>query len=221
MFKEWINILRSFFSKANSVISKDINGIRFPRRSRAFFKFVFLTLSCIIVWRLPKGLSDSFIDYIKDIFAIFVGFFVTVLCFVFDKLDINNVQDQESKDSLPAEQRGDAKITVKLKQEHNYTVRFFYAIGLIILYSTTVIFLLIPNIFWKEWFNVDVHDYTFIPSFSEFSFGEVWLFFQLFVRVLYRITVVQLTIKVFYFTTHCVCSLLRVLINKKKMDTWN
>lgn len=221
MFKEWIKTIKHYFSKANSVLSKDINGKEFPKANRICFKLAFVVLACVIVWQLPKGLSDSFIDYIKDIFAIFVGFFVTVLCFVFDKLDTDSVLNQEDKDKLPAEQRGDAKTELKKKQEHNYTVRFFYTTGLIILYSAAVIFILIPNIFWGEWFNVDVRDYVLISAFGDLSMKSIGLFFLLMLRFLYRIAVILLTIKVFYYTAYCVSSLLQVLINKKKLETWN
>lgn len=221
MFKEWIKTLNSYFKKANGVITKDINGKPFSKAGRWIYWLSFWVIACIIVVFLPKGLSASFIDYIKDIFAIFVGFFVTVLCFVFDKLDTEHILKPEEEAKLPAEQRGDSRKNLKIKQEHNYTVRFFYTIGLIILFSTTVILLLIPNIFWGEWFDVDVRDYELVKTLSSITWNNVWMFVHLGFCVLYRIVVVMLTIKVFYFTTYSVSSLLQVLINKKKLETWN
>lgn len=221
MFKEWIKTLRRFFQKANSVLAKDINGKPFSKGDQWIYRLSFWVIACVVVCFLPKGLSNDFIDYIKDIFAIFVGFFVTVLCFVFDKLDTERVLSEEEKDFLPAEQRGDALKDLKIKQEHNYTVRFFYTIGLIILFSTVVILLLLPNIFWGGWFNLDVRGYEFVKSFYEISWGSIKLFVHLAICVVYRVVVVMLTIKVFYFTTYSVSSLLQVLINKKKLETWN
>lgn len=221
MFKEWIKTLRRYFKRANNVLAKDINGKPFSKRSQLIFRLSFWVIACLVVWFLPKGLSEVFIDYIKDIFAIFVGFFVTVLCFVFDKLDTKRVLSEEERDVLPVDQRGDAMSDVKLKQEHNYTVRFFYTIGLIIMFSTVVILLLIPNIFWDGWFNLDLKRYEFVKSFDAISLGSIKLFIHLSLCVAYRIVVIMLTIKVFYYTTYSVSSLLQVLINKKKLETWS
>lgn len=221
MLKEWMRTLKRYFEKSNNVLAKDINGKPFSKASRLFYKLLFWVLACVIVYYLPKGLSDGFIDYIKDIFAIFVGFFVTVLCFVFDKLDTEHIFFHEEEDKTKAEERLDSKTKVKIKQEHNYTVRFFYTIGLIILFSTTVILLLIPNIFWGGWFDVDISDYMFIDSWSSITWSTIGTFVHLAFCVLYRIIVVLLTMKVFYFTAYSVSSLLQVLINKKKLETWN
>jgi len=220
MFKEWIKTLRRYFQRANNVLAKDINGKPFSKGNQLIFRLSFWVIACVVVRFLPKGLSEEFIDYIKDIFAIFVGFFVTVLCFVFDKLDTKRVLSEEERDALPVEQRGDAMSDVKLKQEHNYTVRFFYTIGLIILFSTVVIILLIPNIFWEGWFNLDLEKYEFVKSLDAISWGSIKLFIHLSLCVVYRIVVIMLTIKVFYYTTYSVSSLLQVLINKKKLETW-
>ena len=221
MFKEWIKTLRRYFQRANNVLAKDINGKPFSKGNQLIFRLSFWVIACVVVWFLPKGLSKEFIDYIKDIFAIFVGFFVTVLCFVFDKLDTKRVLSEEERNALPVDQRGDAMSDVKLKQEHNYTVRFFYTIGLIIMFSTVVILLLIPNILWDGWFNLDLKRYEFVKSLDTISLDSIKLFIHLSLCVVYRIVVIMLTIKVFYYTTYSVSSLLQVLINKKKMETWS
>lgn len=221
MFKEWINTLIRYFQRANSVLAKDINGKPFSNSSRWLYRLSFWVIACAIVWFLPKGLSENFIDYIKDIFAIFVGFFVTVLCFVFDKLDTEHVLAEEENDNLPAEERRNAIQNIKIKQEHNYTVRFFYTIGLIVLFSTIVIMLLIPNIIWAGWFNHDVSEYTIVNPFISISWDNISLFIHLAICVVYRVVVVMLTIRVFYYTTYSVSSLLQVLINKKKLETWS
>lgn len=221
MFKEWIKTLIRYFQRANNVLAKDINGKPFSKGNQLIFRLSFWVIACVVVWFLPKGLSKEFIDYIKDIFAIFVGFFVTVLCFVFDKLDTKRVLSEEERNALPVDQRGDAMSDVKLKQEHNYTVRFFYTIGLIIMFSTVVILLLIPNIFWDGWFNLDLKGYEFVKSLDAISLDSIKLFIHLSLCVAYRIVVIMLTIKVFYYTSYSVSSLLQVLINKKKLETWS
>lgn len=221
MFKEWIRTLYRYFKKSHSVLGKNINGKPFPKWRRIVFLLSFWVLSGVIVWFIPQGFSEGFIDYIKDIFAIFVGFFVTVLCFVFDKLDTEQLLSPEQENNVSAEKRADSKKILKLKQEHNYTVRFFYTIGLVILFSATVILLLIPNIFWAGWLNMDMGKYCFVQSWKELNWDSILMFFHLSLCVIYRVLVVLLTIKVFYYTTYSVSSLLQVLINKKKIETWN
>lgn len=221
MFKEWIRALWRFFGRANSVMTKNINGEAFSKTSRLCSTLFFWLITCLVVWNIPRGISSEFIDYIKDIFAIFVGFFVTVLCFVFDKIDTSWVPSQEDEDKRETKDRGNSKRNTKILQEHNYTVRFFYTIGLIILYSTTVIFLLIPNIFWNKWFEINVDEYCIVNSISLVTFASFRLFLHLAICVLYRLVVVFLTIKVFYYTCYSVSSLLQVLISKKNLKTWN
>ena len=75
MLKEWMITLRRYFQRANSVLAKDINGKSFPKGNLIVYKLAFWGIACVIVAFLPQGLSDGFIDYIKDIFVIFVGFF--------------------------------------------------------------------------------------------------------------------------------------------------
>lgn len=220
MFKEWIKTLYSYFKKSSSVLGKNINGVEFSRGGRIAFLLSFWVLSGLIVWRIPQGFSDTFIDYIKDIFAIFVGFFVTVLCFVFDKLDTEQLLAPEQEDSVPAEERLDSLDILRIKQEHNYTVRFFYTIGLIILFSAAVILFLIPNIFWSGWLNVNIQNYVLVNSWSEINWSSISLFLYLGFCIIYRVLVVLMTIKVFYYTIYSVSSLLQVLINKKKLETW-
>ena len=221
MFKEWIRTLCHYFKKAYGILGKNINGKPFPKWRRIAFLLSFWVLSGVIVWFIPQGFSEGFIDYIKDIFAIFVGFFVTVLCFVFDKLDTKQLLSTEQENNVTAEKRADSQEVLKIKQEHNYTVRFFYTIGLIILFSATVILLLIPNIFWAEWLNMDMEEYCIIQSWKDLNWNGVLLFLHLSLCLIYRVLVVLMTIKVFYYTTYSVSSLLQVLINKKKLETWN
>lgn len=221
MLKEWIKSIWHYLKRAYDVMGKNVNGQPFPKVSKWVYHFIFLGISLAVVFFIPKGLGHEFIDYIKDIFAIFVGFFVTVLTFVFDKLDLERIPTQEEMDKLPVSKRWSAEKILKVKREHNYTIRFFYTIGLIILYSATTIIFLIPNIFWSNIFDVNIDDYIFISSFNDLSWSASILFFQLLACVIYRFIIVYLTFKVFYFTFYSVCSLLQVLISKKKLEVWN
>lgn len=220
MLTEWIKTIRHYVMNARKVMSKDVNGKDFSRKSQVVYHSSFIALAAIVVIFLPQGISLSFIDFIKDIFAIFVGFFVTVLTFVFDKLDVTPIPTQEEMNRMPADQRWDSKKVMQIKREHNYTIRFFYTVGLIILFSTAAICLLIPVIFWGNLFNLNMNDYVFVNPMTQFSWKAILLFSHLTICWLYRFLVIFLTIKVFYYTSYSVSSLLQVLILKKKMETW-
>ena len=221
MLKEWIKTIWHFLASAIRVMATDVNGQPFSLASRCVYHVSFVGLTIVIVLCLPNGISHGFIDYIKDIFAIFVGFFVTVLAFVYDKLDITKIPTQEEMDELPADMRWDSKKVMQVKREHNYTIRFFYTVGMVILSSTLAICLLIPNIFWPNFLDVNMREYCFLSSYKDVSWESITLFLHLALCCIYRLVVVFLTIKVLYYTFYSVSSLLQVLISKKKLETWN
>lgn len=220
MLKEWIKTTWHFLVSAIRVMARDVNGQPFSLASCCVYHVFFVGLTFVIVLCIPNGISHEFIDYIKDIFAIFVGFFVTALAFVFDKLDITKIPTQEEMDELPADKRWNSKEVMRVKREHNYTIRFFYTVGLVILFSTLAICLLIPNIFWPNFLDMKMGEYCFLSSIKDVSWESLALFFHLSLCCIYRFVVVFLTIKVLYYTFYSVSSLLQVLISKKKLETW-
>ena len=217
MLKEWIDSIIKYFIKAWNAISIDINGEKFSRRNRVIYHVLFLLLTIILVTSIPKGFSPIFCDYIKDIFAIFVGFFVTVLTFVFDKLDVTKIPTEEEMDLLPVEKRWDSRKLLLLKREHNYTIRFFYSIGLVIINATIVLCLLIPYALWDNFLGQDLQQYVFIKSWDALSFESLLLFAYNSICIIYRMIIIYLIITVFYFTLYTTSSLLQVLKSKKKL----
>lgn len=220
MLIEWIKSIILYFEKSNTVMKKDVNGKSFTKLNILFYRMLFIGITTILVAGLPKGISSSFIDYIKDILAIFVGFFVTVLTFVFDKLDIEKIPTEEEMNQLPVEKRWSSEKILKTKREHNYTIRFFYSVGLIIIFSTFALVLLIPNIFWENFFNEDIRDYELVKSWEMLTCATLGNALHLFFCIIYRFIVLFLIVKIFYYTLYTVSSLLQVLISKKKFDTW-
>ena len=74
----------------------DVNNKKYSKQSILAYHIFFLFISSLCVIFLPKGVNESFIDYIKDIFAIFVGFFVTALTLIYDKLNISKIPSHNS-----------------------------------------------------------------------------------------------------------------------------
>lgn len=221
MLKEWIRSLSLYINKSRDVRSRDINGKPYSKSIRVISNYVFMCICILICYLIPGGVLTDFTDYIKDIFAIFVGFFVTVLTFVFDKLDIEQIPSQKEMDKLPVDKRWSSKKRVRVKQEHNYTIRFFYTIGLIIIYAIFVLILLIPSIFWRGLFDMDFNRYSAILNLKDIHWENIWIGAHYWFCLIYRVLIACFTIKVFYYTLYSTSSLLQVLISKKKIDTWN
>lgn len=217
MLIEWIKAMQIFARKGYRAITMDVNNKKYSKQSIMAYHIFFLFISFLCVIFLPKGVNESFIDYIKDIFAIFVGFFVTALTLIYDKLNISKIPSQEAIDRMPAKNRPTSEDILRMKQEHNYVIRFFYSIGFNILFATLTLLLLIPIIFWKEFFTLDISKYQFINYLSDINKESILLGGHIVFIFIYRLIIIFLIVKVFFYTVYMITSLLQVLISKKKI----
>lgn len=217
MLIEWIKAMQIFAKKGYRAITMDVNNKKYSKQSIMAYHIFFLFISFLCVIFLPKGVNESFIDYIKDIFAIFVGFFVTALTLIYDKLNISKIPSQEAIDRMSAKKRPTSEDILRMKQEHNYAIRFFYSIGFNILFATLTLLLLIPIIFWKEFFSLDISKYQFINYLSDINKESILLGGHIVFLFIYRLFIIFLTVKVFFYTVYMITSLLQVLISKKKI----
>lgn len=217
MLIEWIKAMQIFAKKGYRAITMDVNNKKYSKQSIMAYHIFFLFISFLCVIFLPKGVNESFIDYIKDIFAIFVGFFVTALTLIYDKLNISKIPSQEAIDRMSAKKRPTSEDILRMKQEHNYAIRFFYSIGFNILFATLTLLLLIPIIFWKEFFSLDISKYQFINYLSDINKESILLGGHIVFLFIYRLFIIFLIVKVFFYTVYMITSLLQVLISKKKI----
>ena len=217
MLTEWIKAMLIFIQKGYHAITLDVNNKKYSLTYIVAYHlfFLFISLSCVIL--LPKGVNGEFIDYIKDIFAIFIGFFVTALTLIYDKLNVSKIPSQNVIDRMPVDKRPTSKDIVRMKQEHNYTIRFFYSIGFNILFATLTLLLLIPNIFWNEFFSIDIFEYQMIGDFANLNKESVLLGCHVAFLFIYRFLIIFLITNVFFYTVYMITSLLQVLISKKKI----
>lgn len=209
--------MQIFAKKGYRAITMDVNNKKYSKQSIMAYHIFFLFISFLCVIFLPKGVNESFIDYIKDIFAIFVGFFVTALTLIYDKLNISKIPSQEAIDRMSAKKRPTSEDILRMKQEHNYAIRFFYSIGFNILFATLTLLLLIPIIFWKEFFSLDISKYQFINYLSDINKESILLGGHIVFLFIYRLFIIFLIVKVFFYTVYMITSLLQVLISKKKI----
>ena len=217
MLKEWYNAIKIFIIQGYATIGKDVNNQPFPRQSKFGFHIFFLSISILCAIILPRGIPEEFIDYIKDIFSIFIGFFVTALVFIYDKLNIEKIPSQEEIDNMSVDKRPSSNDRIRMIQEYNYAIRFLYSIGFNILYATLTLLLLIPVIFWNGFFSMDISEYKFVHHLADLDSNTVLLGAHIAFLFTYRLIVIYMTLKVFFFTVYMITSLLQVLISKKKI----
>lgn len=209
--------MQIFVRKGYHAVTMDVNNKKYSKQSILAYHIFFFFISFLCVIFLPKGVNESFIDYIKDIFAIFVGFFVTALTLIYDKLNISKIPSREVIDRMPAKKRPTSEDILRMKQEHNYAIRFFYSIGFNILFATLTLLLLIPIIFWKEFFTLDISKYQFVNYLSDINKESILLGGHIVFLFIYRLFIIFLIVKVFFYTVYMITSLLQVLISKKKI----
>lgn len=217
MFREWLKAMMIFFQRGYQSIIRDVNNQKFSTLSVCLYHLFFIGISLVTIVFLPKGISNDFIDYIKDIFAIFIGFFITALTLIYDKLNITKIPTQEENNKMPVEERLSSDEILRIKQEHYYVIRFFYSIGFNILYATTTLLLITPIIFWEDFFSMDVSEYSFVHHFADINRTTIFLGVQISLLFVYRLIIILFIVKVFFFTIYMITSLLQVLISKKKI----
>ncbi len=214
MLREWIDIIHLFLKKGYTVLHENINGERIKHVWCSYVLFLFVSI--IMVYLLPKGFSQSFLDYATGICSIFVGFFITVLVFVDDKLVLRKKPTKEEENTKPADQRLTEIQKIKITQEYNYTIRFFYTLGMNILFSAIVLMALLPNVLWVDIFSLDLSKITIISSLSQLSWNSFLLGIYFWSMVMYRIIVLYFLLKIFFYTTYATSSLVSVLILKRE-----
>lgn len=217
MLTEWIKAMLIFARNGYRAMTMDVNNQKFSKTSILGYHAFFLIILFVCVIFLPKGISGDFIDYIKDIFAIFIGFFITALTMIYDKLNIAKVPTRKVIDRLPADKRPSSEDIIRIKQERNYAIRFFYSIGFNILFASLALFLLILNIFWNEFFSMDISKYQLIDKIEDLTKDSILLGGHIVILFIYRLFVILLIVKVFFYTVYMITSLLQVLISKKKI----
>lgn len=142
---------------------------------------------------------------------------MTALTLIYDKLNIAKVPTQKVIDRMPADKRPSSEDLVRMKQERNYAIRFFYSIGFNILFASLALFLLILNIFWNEFFSMDIFEYRLIDKIKDLTIASLLLGGHIVLLFIYRLLVILLIVKVFFYTVYMITSLLQVLISKKKI----
>lgn len=216
MLKNWIKSILLFIRTWFRLMNKDVNGKTYSLRERLSFYLLGILSSLVICVLIPNGFSESFIDYIKDVFSIFVGFFITVLVFAYDKLLLIKMPSKEEIDKMDADKRPNSQYELWVKRQNNYTIKFFYGLGFNIFSSGVVLSLLMLNVIFPKFFNINLDDFILIKSFHELTLTSI--FYALYAMIIFMIRwiVIYLIGSVFVYTIYSVTSLIQVLKKKNK-----
>lgn len=216
MLTNWIKSIQSFINHWFRLQNHDINGISYSCVQRIMFYLIGILFTFVICYYTPKGFDDEFIDYIKDVFAIFVGFFITALVFAYDKLPIIKIPSQVEIDKMEANKRPNSKYLLWIKRQNNYTIKFLYSLGFNILSSCFVLFLLTLNVLFPTFFNINMEEYTFVSSFSDIEINSIFTCLYVMLIFFFRWIVIYLIFNVFVYTMYSVTSIIQVLNKKNK-----
>jgi hypothetical protein len=214
MLFEWLEIIVEFYKESHEIINRDVNNHETRWKTIVSYAF-FVIIPGVILYFNSNAVSLDFIDYIKDIFAILIGFFSTVLVFIYEKLEIKKIPSETDENKKPIGQRLNSEQRMLIIQTNQYIKRFLYGIGLNIINSGLVLILLLLSFFFDVLITMNLDLCCCVNNLCiHFSCENLRLFFiQLFVLG-YRFIILYLVLRVFSYMLYSVSSLLKVLIKK-------
>lgn len=210
-----IRDLITFGRDFNKVRSADINGKRLPFSNRFSRIVIFGGMSCLLTYNF-NVISYNFIDYIKDIIAIFVGLFLTVLVFAYDRFDLKHPSTSKNEDEKDADKRSSSEQNMQTIRMYNYAKKFIYAIEFNIILGIILLGILVIPLDFPSFFNVDFSDYIFTEDISSV---KAWkLFAKLALVFLVKAIALFLLCLIFYYTLYAVTHLEKYMSLKIKED---
>src|SRR5690554_3611496 len=190
MFLKLSKYVRELYLKSFKYKRTDINGeIDKSGCSKYLMRGLFIVISLVILFVIPKGYSNDFIEHISGILAILVGLFITTLIFSFEKFytkkKISDRFDEKLKDT----------------QDYNFTKIFTNLTSYTILLSILAIILVSIYVLFKDYFSFDISNVEFnikecntslTVRFFIVSFVRILTFYSL-LNILYNTVFVVVT----------------------------
>lgn len=176
---------------------------------------MFGIVSCIMTYYFDI-ITCSFIDYIKDIIAIFVGLFLTVLVFAYDRFGLKHPSPSKNEDEKDADKRSSNQKNLQAIRMYNFAKKFIYAIELNIIIGTILLGVLILPLDFPSFFDVDFSDYSFAENIV--SVKACVLFTKLAFVFVVKAVALFLILHIFYYTLYAVTHLEKYMSLKIKED---
>lgn len=199
-----IDDLDTFMKRFGDIRSVDINGNKQPITKRIARPVVFSIVSCFLTFYY-NIITSAFIDYIKDIVSIFVGLFLTVLVFAYDRFDFKHPSLSQNEDDTNADKRSSNIQKLQTIRMYNYAKKFIYAIEFNIITGTFLLGILVLPLDFPSLFNIDFSDYTIAKDII--SINAFKIFVKLLLVFVIKAIALFLVLLIFYYTLYAVTHL--------------
>lgn len=199
-------ILINFFKLWWKFYSKDLGGNKKYRLSLIIKAIVFIGLSLMCFVKNEHGMTTDFLEFEKDVCAIFVAFFLTALLFCNDLL-----KDREEKQNGGIVISDEKRIKDVIK--YNYAGTLKFSLGINIVLSSVVLLCVFLCYSFNSFKDTDFNEFEFVCELSCQSFSLFCLLtFIAFVRIL----MYACTLMVLYHTIKATICLTIEIYNRDK-----
>lgn len=200
----------SFIKEFNKLRYSDINGKSYMFLQKYSRQVIFAIISGVMTY-FYDIITSSFIDYIKDILSIFVGLFLTVLVFAYDKFNLEK-PEFSNEDKVDADERKSLADKLQIIRRYNYAKKFVYAVEYNIILGTIVLGLLILPLDFPKFFQLNFSGYVIADDL--FSIESWELFAHLLFAYIIKALALYIIIQIFYYTLYSVLHLGKYMNSK-------
>lgn len=203
MSQELNKYLKILIKESNRFERTDVNNkVNESFRAKYGLKLVFLIITVILIFLLKSGFSNEFISFVSSVLSILVGLFITALIFSFDKFYEPNKSEETN-----------SRIKLWDTQAYNYAKKFAYITSKTIVVSIVTLVALILSTLFKESFDLNLFEYTFIDEKDEL-FEGILTGIILVSNFIQRFIVIYFLLRIMYNTLFIVTSMVQYMTTK-------
>lgn len=217
--------IEDLFIKSRAYERKGIDGNVMPFFKRNARRIICSSFSIILVLFCGEGFSKDFLNITSTVFSILIGLFITVLVFALDKF--YEPKEAKTKDFNISLTEGEVERDVELsissldslssvektteKTDYNFTKIFTYLIGKNIILSIFTVLLILLNVLFFDFFQLDFYSYSFSFDFEK---NQILNFVLILFHVGFRYFVLYWMLSVFYNTIFVISGLVNYMTIK-------
>ena len=203
MSQELNKYLRILIKESSRFERTDINNkVNESFRAKYGLKLVFLIITLALIFLLKSGFSNEFISFVSSVLSILVGLFITALIFSFDKFYEPNKSEETN-----------SRIKLWDTQAYNYAKKFAYITSKTIVVSIVTLVALILSTLFKESFDLNLFEYTFIDE-KDDLFESILTGIILVSNFIQRFIVIYFLLRIMYNPLFIVTSMVQYMTTK-------
>ncbi len=209
------------YSNARRSEALNINNQRLPFLQRNARRIVSIFLSLLIIYTLPDGYNNDFLQLSASILSILIGLFITALVFALDKfytphtnierdfeLTINeNTQTRKIELSIDELRYKNSREKLWEKQSLYYIQKFNIIVGKSVIVGVFALALICLNVIYYEPFCDNLKNYVFV----DINLQSILVFLRLFIIGCIRFLICYCIIGVFYNTINIISSMVNFM----------